>query len=72
MNMVIAGRDSRGREVTIACRLTAPSFQAAMIPVVMVMVVMMVRCARIMSTIACVSERQFGSSTSLAILTTKP
>ena len=63
MNMVIVHRDGRGREVTITCRLTAPSFQAVMIPVmVVVVVVMMVRCTRIMNTVACASERQFNEN----------
>ena len=62
MNMVTVRRDGRGRKVTIACRFTAPSLQAAMITVVMVMVVMMVRCAGIMNTIVCASDRQFHES----------
>lgn len=58
--MATARRGGRGREVTIACELTAPSLRAAMRPVMMVMVVMVVWCAGIMNTIACASDRQFN------------
>lgn len=57
MNTVIVRRDGRGGEVTIA--FAAPSLQAAVMSVMMVMVVMTVRCAGIMNTIVCASDRQF-------------
>lgn len=59
MNVITVRRDGRGREVTIACRFTAPSLQAGMITVMEVMVIMIVWCAGIMNTIFCASGRQF-------------
>ena len=69
MNMVIITRDGRGRGITIGSRLTAPSPQATMMPVMMVVVVvvaavvMVVRCASIINIVVCEFDRHFNENT---------
>jgi hypothetical protein len=69
--MVIITRDGRGRGITIGSRLTTPSPQATMMPVMMMVVV--VRCASIINIVVCGFGRHFNEIHTLnVILTTEP